>query len=71
MIDFAKTVPVPGGATLTHRDPWELGNHEDGYLLGLDSLIATLRGLQCDANGPADQCNGQHVEHGGGSGAAV
>ena len=43
MIDFAKTqqvdaaaVPPPG---LTHRAKWELGNHEDGYLSGLDSLI--------------------------------
>ena len=69
MIDFAKTVPVPGGAQLTHRDPWELGNHEDGYLLGLESLIGTLRGLEC--GDPPGQRNGQHAEHGGGGGAAV
>ena len=54
MIDFAKTVPVPDGATLTHRDPWEFGNHEDGYLLGLKSLIGTLRELECDGDGDGD-----------------
>jgi len=39
MIDFAKTNPVPDGRRLTHRDEWVLGNHEDGYLTGLDALI--------------------------------
>ncbi|KAK0040221.1 inositol-trisphosphate 3-kinase B [Biomphalaria pfeifferi] len=37
MIDFAKTIPVEN--TLTHREPWEQGNHEDGYLTGLDNLV--------------------------------
>lgn len=37
MIDFAKTLSVE--QTLTHREPWVLGNHEDGYLTGLDNLI--------------------------------
>ena len=43
MIDFAKTLAVDASAVpppgLTHRKAWELGNHEDGYLKGLDSLI--------------------------------
>ena len=43
MIDFAKTQQVDAAAVppsgLTHRAKWELGNHEDGYLSGLDSLI--------------------------------
>ena len=44
MIDFAKTTPIPEELDLlTHRTPWEAGNHEDGYLLGLDSLISTWR----------------------------
>lgn len=39
MIDFAKTVPVPEGINITHRKPWKLGNHEEGYLTGIDNLI--------------------------------
>ncbi|XP_038238098.1 inositol-trisphosphate 3-kinase C isoform X1 [Dermochelys coriacea] len=40
MIDFGKMVPLAGGKTLTHRLPWVEGNREDGYLWGLDNLIA-------------------------------
>ncbi|CAI5794479.1 inositol-trisphosphate 3-kinase C [Podarcis lilfordi] len=40
MIDFGKTVPLPEKQTLTHRLPWQEGNREDGYLWGLDNLIA-------------------------------
>ncbi|XP_071541518.1 inositol-trisphosphate 3-kinase homolog isoform X2 [Panulirus ornatus] len=39
MIDFAKTVPVPEGITITHQKPWKLGNHEEGYLTGINNLI--------------------------------
>jgi len=37
MIDFGKTkkVDVP----VTHDQPWVVGNHEDGYLIGLEGLI--------------------------------
>ncbi|XP_042216571.1 inositol-trisphosphate 3-kinase homolog isoform X2 [Homarus americanus] len=42
MIDFAKTVPIPEDITITHRKPWELGNHEEGYLTGIDNLIKVV-----------------------------
>lgn len=45
LIDFAKTVPVPAGITITHRDPWEVGNHEDGYLIGIANLISIFEDL--------------------------
>ncbi|XP_012272374.1 inositol-trisphosphate 3-kinase homolog [Orussus abietinus] len=42
LIDFAKTYEVPENQKLTHRRPWEQGNHEEGFLLGLDNLILTI-----------------------------
>jgi len=42
MIDFAKTVPTPDGITIDHKSNWRLGNHEDGYLFGLQNLILIL-----------------------------
>lgn len=45
MIDFAKTVPLPQGTAIDHLQPWTRGNHEDGYLFGLNNLIRLLESL--------------------------
>ena len=42
LIDFGKTVPVPEGTRIDHKSPWEVGNHEDGYLIGIEVRISTL-----------------------------
>mmetsp|Transcript_147295 Transcript_147295/g.455653 ORF Transcript_147295/g.455653 Transcript_147295/m.455653 type:complete len:447 (-) Transcript_147295:22-1362(-) len=38
-IDFAKARALPDGIRVSHRAPWLRGNHEDGVLTGLDSLV--------------------------------
>uniref|UniRef100_A0A671X6E2 Kinase n=1 Tax=Sparus aurata TaxID=8175 RepID=A0A671X6E2_SPAAU len=50
MIDFGKTTPVPETGELLHNVPWAEGNREDGYLIGLTSLITSLakNPLKCD-----------------------
>ncbi|XP_050983384.1 inositol-trisphosphate 3-kinase B [Labeo rohita] len=42
MIDFGKTIPTPEDVHLRHDIPWVEGNREDGYLIGLTSLITLL-----------------------------
>lgn len=56
MIDFAKTVPVPDDITINHDSAWKVGNHEDGYLIGLNNLISIFESLIQDDNGNIDQC---------------
>ncbi|XP_011308954.1 inositol-trisphosphate 3-kinase A isoform X2 [Fopius arisanus] len=46
LIDFAKTYQVPEGKRLNHRIPWQQGNHEEGFLLGLDNLILTIEEIE-------------------------
>ncbi|XP_025031964.1 inositol-trisphosphate 3-kinase C isoform X1 [Python bivittatus] len=54
MIDFGKTVPLPEKQTLTHRLPWVEGNHEDGYLWGLENLMAILQSMLGKQASPLD-----------------
>lgn len=30
---------IPDGLKIDHKSPWEVGNHEDGYLIGVQNLI--------------------------------
>ncbi|XP_011504863.1 PREDICTED: inositol-trisphosphate 3-kinase B [Ceratosolen solmsi marchali] len=40
MIDFAKTLPLPQHLPrIRHDADWQVGNHEDGYLIGVNNLI--------------------------------
>ncbi|XP_018560881.1 uncharacterized protein LOC108903259 isoform X2 [Anoplophora glabripennis] len=39
LIDFAKTIVLPEDITITHSSKWKVGNHEDGYLIGVNNLI--------------------------------
>eukprot|EP00419_Tripos_fusus_P000439 CAMPEP_0172675506 /NCGR_PEP_ID=MMETSP1074-20121228/13295_1 /TAXON_ID=2916 /ORGANISM="Ceratium fusus, Strain PA161109" /LENGTH=437 /DNA_ID=CAMNT_0013492961 /DNA_START=18 /DNA_END=1329 /DNA_ORIENTATION=+ len=39
LIDFAKTEPLPDGIQIDHRSVWTPGNHEDGVLTGVESLL--------------------------------
>ncbi|KAL0828939.1 hypothetical protein ABMA28_003838 [Loxostege sticticalis] len=54
MIDFAKTVPVPEAVNIDHNSAWKVGNHEDGYLIGLNNLISIFETLAKDAEPPRD-----------------
>lgn len=51
LIDFGKTTALPEGQTLNHSIPWQEGNREDGYMLGLDNLMRTLGSLTNEGNG--------------------
>ncbi|KAK0085458.1 hypothetical protein PV325_005186 [Microctonus aethiopoides] len=40
MIDFAKSLPLPASLKkIEHDAEWQVGNHEDGYLIGVNNLI--------------------------------
>lgn len=39
LIDFAKTVILPDKIQIDHNSKWTVGNHEDGYLIGINNII--------------------------------
>lgn len=39
LIDFAKTVILPEKIKIDHNSKWTVGNHEDGYLIGINNII--------------------------------
>jgi hypothetical protein len=48
VIDFAKA--RSSDTPLDHRSPWVVGNHEDGFLFGLDVLIEVLINLSTNVS---------------------
>ncbi|XP_044061072.1 inositol-trisphosphate 3-kinase B [Siniperca chuatsi] len=59
MIDFGKTTPVPDTSELLHDVPWAEGSREDGYLIGLTSLITSLSQAISAASWQEDSCGGE------------
>lgn len=45
LIDFAKTIPLPANVDISHFNEWSVGNHEDGYLIGINNLIEIFEEL--------------------------
>lgn len=46
MIDFAKTLPLPKDLpNIKHNAEWQVGNHEDGYLIGVNNLISIFEDI--------------------------
>ncbi|XP_023328902.1 uncharacterized protein LOC111701723 [Eurytemora carolleeae] len=45
MIDFEKSTPMPPDVPILHTVPWEENTREDGYLIGLESLINIFSNL--------------------------
>ncbi|KAL5240344.1 hypothetical protein ACI65C_007754 [Semiaphis heraclei] len=39
LIDFAKTLVLPPDIRINHTSEWVVGNHEDGYLIGINNLL--------------------------------
>lgn len=47
MIDFAKTLPLPSSLPrIRHDAEWQVGNHEDGYLIGVNNLIDIFQDIR-------------------------
>merc|ERR1711962_964088 len=63
LIDFGKTVPAPNGITIDHKSPWEVGNHEDGYLIGVQNLINIFSDLAVELSATSKTPSTSSDEH--------
>ncbi|XP_055908777.1 inositol-trisphosphate 3-kinase A isoform X1 [Eupeodes corollae] len=52
LIDFAKTVNLPPNHVIDHNTTWKVGNHEDGYLIGINNLIDLFSDIETNATTP-------------------
>ncbi|KAK9511768.1 hypothetical protein O3M35_000369 [Rhynocoris fuscipes] len=48
LIDFAKTLELPKKINIDHASSWVVGNHEDGYLIGINNLINIFSELNAE-----------------------
>ncbi|KAK3582857.1 hypothetical protein CHS0354_012467 [Potamilus streckersoni] len=55
LIDFSKSISLEDGQTITHRNPWTLGNHEDGILFGIDNLLKLFTDLRIESKPSSSQ----------------
>ena len=46
---------------LSHRTPWVAGNHEDGYMIGLEDLIQVWEGLDTKVGWHAEPIDGPAI----------
>lgn len=53
MIDFAKTVVLPDNVQIDHQSIWSVGNHEDGYLIGINNLISIFEEITANREAAA------------------
>ena len=63
LIDFGKTVPAPNGITIDHKSPWEVGNHEDGYLIGVQNLINIFSDLATELSSASKTTSKSPEDH--------
>ena len=47
LIDFAKTLILPDEMQIDHASSWVVGNHEDGYMIGVNNLIEIFSEMLC------------------------
>lgn len=52
LIDFAKTVALPPNHVIDHNTTWKVGNHEDGYLIGINNLIDLFADIEASSKIP-------------------
>ncbi|XP_016993326.2 inositol-trisphosphate 3-kinase B isoform X4 [Drosophila takahashii] len=58
LIDFAKTVELPPQLRIDHYSAWKVGNHEDGYLIGINNLIDIFVEMQASMEAEASVSGG-------------
>lgn len=66
LIDFAKTVALPPEMNIDHYSAWKVGNHEDGYLIGINNLIDIF--VELHAANEANEANRFDAASGSASG---